>query len=205
MKPGAFLVNTGRGALVDTDALVVALEDGTLGGAALDVLEGEEGLFYFDCTNRPVDHPLCRRLQQLPNVLITPHTAYFTGRALYDTVEQTLIKCRDFERSRAMSKRPRIAILFGGCSEEHDVSVKSAMEVAASIDTQQVRADLRRHHQGRRLEAVREAAPGVGRRRRPTRRDLAGPGDPRTARRRRRRVPSGAHRRGVPGPARQDG
>jgi D-specific alpha-keto acid dehydrogenase len=101
MKQGAFLVNTGRGALVDTDALIVALEDGRLGGAALDVLEGEEGLFYFDCTNRPIDNRLLLRLQRLPNVIITPHTAYYTRRALYDTVEQTLIKCLEFERSRA--------------------------------------------------------------------------------------------------------
>jgi len=97
MKPGAYLVNTGRGALVDTDALVVALEDGTLSGAALDVLEGEEGLFYFDCRNRTIDHRLLLRLQRLPNVIITPHTAYYTRRALHDTVEQTLIKCRQFE------------------------------------------------------------------------------------------------------------
>lgn len=101
MKHGAHLVNTGRGSLVDTDALIVALEDGRLGGAALDVLEGEEGLFYFDCTNRPIDNRLLLRLQRLPNVIITPHTAYYTRRALYDTIEQTLIKCRNFERSRA--------------------------------------------------------------------------------------------------------
>jgi D-specific alpha-keto acid dehydrogenase len=101
MKPGAFLINTGRGSLVDTDALIVALEDGKLGGAALDVLEGEEGLFYFDCTNRPIDNRLLLALQRLPNVIITPHTAYYTRRALYDTVETTLIKCRNFERSRA--------------------------------------------------------------------------------------------------------
>jgi D-specific alpha-keto acid dehydrogenase len=101
MKPGAFLVNTGRGALVDTDALVGALEAGTLGGAALDVLEGEEGLFYFDCTNRPIDNRRLLALQRLPNVIITPHTAFYTRRALYDTVEQTLIKCRNFERGRA--------------------------------------------------------------------------------------------------------
>ena len=102
MKHGAYLINTGRGALVDTDALIVALEDGTLGGAALDVLEGEEGLFYFDCTKRRRDNPFLPRLQRLPNVLITPHTAYYTERALHDTVEQTLIKCLDFERNRAM-------------------------------------------------------------------------------------------------------
>jgi D-specific alpha-keto acid dehydrogenase len=100
MKPGAFLVNTGRGGLVDTDALVAALEDGSLGGAALDVLEGEEGLFYFDCTDQPIDHELLLRLQRLPNVVITPHVAYYTRRALRDTVEQTLSKCRDFEHRR---------------------------------------------------------------------------------------------------------
>jgi D-specific alpha-keto acid dehydrogenase len=101
MKPGSLLVNTGRGALVDTEALVVALEDGTLGGAALDVLEGEEGLFYFDCSDRAIDHRLLLRLQGLSNVIITPHAAYYTHRALRDTIEQTLSKCRAFERRRS--------------------------------------------------------------------------------------------------------
>jgi D-specific alpha-keto acid dehydrogenase len=101
MKQGALLVNTGRGALVDTDALVGALESGKLGGAALDVLEGEEGIFYVDCTTTSVDHRSLLRLQELPNVIVTPHTAYYTRRALHDTVEQTLVNCLRFERRRA--------------------------------------------------------------------------------------------------------
>src|SRR5215213_8850965 len=81
MKRGAFIINTGRGSLVDTEALVSALESGRLGGAALDVLEGEEGIFYADCRDKPVESTLLR-LQQLPNVLVSPHTAYYTDHAL---------------------------------------------------------------------------------------------------------------------------
>lgn len=97
MKPGAFVVNTGRGSLLDTEALLDALECGRLGGAALDVLEGEEGTFYADCRDRPIENKSLLRLHELPNVLISPHTAYFTDRALSDTVENSIVNCLDFE------------------------------------------------------------------------------------------------------------
>jgi D-specific alpha-keto acid dehydrogenase len=97
MKLGAFIVNTGRGSLIDTEALIPALESGRLAGAALDVLEGEEGIFYADCRNRPIESKQLLRLQELPNVLITPHTAYYTDHALRDTVENSIINCLKFE------------------------------------------------------------------------------------------------------------
>jgi D-specific alpha-keto acid dehydrogenase len=93
IKRGAVIVNTGRGALLDTEALVGALESGRLGGAALDVLEGEEGIFYADCSAKPIDHQLLLRLHELPTVLISPHTAYYTDHALSDTVGQSLTNC----------------------------------------------------------------------------------------------------------------
>jgi D-specific alpha-keto acid dehydrogenase len=101
MKAGAFVINTGRGALLDTRALVAALESGRLGGAALDVLEGEEGIFYADRRNDPIDCALLPRLQRLPNVLISPHTAYYTDHALRDTVENSLINCLTFQSGAA--------------------------------------------------------------------------------------------------------
>ena len=96
MKPGAFVINTGRGSLLDTEALLHALESGRLGGAALDVLEGEDGIFYFDQSEKVELHPSLVRLQQLPNVLITPHTAYYTDHALRDIIETTLANCLRF-------------------------------------------------------------------------------------------------------------
>ncbi|WP_372470710.1 D-isomer specific 2-hydroxyacid dehydrogenase family protein [Saccharothrix luteola] len=100
MKHGAFVVNTGRGGLIDTEALVPALASGRLGGAALDVLEGEEGIFYADRRHRPITSTQLSRLQELPNVLISPHTAYYTDHALSDTVENSLANCRDFDRRK---------------------------------------------------------------------------------------------------------
>jgi D-specific alpha-keto acid dehydrogenase len=97
MKRGAFIINTGRGSLIDTEALVPPLEDGRLGGAALDVLEGEEGIFYSDLRNKPVNSKALVRLQKLPNVLISPHTAFYTDHALSDTVENSIINCLKFE------------------------------------------------------------------------------------------------------------
>ncbi|KAA5838436.1 lactate dehydrogenase [Saccharopolyspora hirsuta] len=100
MKHGAYLVNTGRGPLVDTEALLSALERGRLGGAALDVIEGEEGIFYADCRNRHLGNEALVRLQRLPNVLITPHSAYYTEHALRDVVENSLLNCLNFENGR---------------------------------------------------------------------------------------------------------
>ncbi|WP_297538764.1 NAD(P)-dependent oxidoreductase [Amycolatopsis sp.] len=97
MKHGAFIINTGRGPLLDTEALIPALESGRLGGAALDVLEGEEGIFYVDRREKPIESKQLLRLQELPNVLISPHIAYYTDHALSDTVENSIINCLTFE------------------------------------------------------------------------------------------------------------
>lgn len=100
MKRGAFVVNTGRGALVDTDSLISALESGCLAGAALDVIEGEEGIFYSDRGSRGTGIGRLQRLRGLSNVLISPHTAYYTERALIDMIENSLLNCRKFVSGR---------------------------------------------------------------------------------------------------------
>jgi D-specific alpha-keto acid dehydrogenase len=100
MKHGAFIINTGRGSLLDTESLLSALESGRLGGAALDVLEGEDGIFYADCRNTAIANGPLPRLQQLPNVIISPHTAYYTDHALSDAVENTIINCLTFEKEK---------------------------------------------------------------------------------------------------------
>jgi D-specific alpha-keto acid dehydrogenase len=100
LKPGAYVVNTARGALLDTPALLAAVESGRLAGAALDVVEEEDGAFYADGrTTTPV--PILERLRELPGVVLTPHTAFHTERTLRETVETTLINCVDFEGGRA--------------------------------------------------------------------------------------------------------
>ncbi|WP_423059382.1 NAD(P)-dependent oxidoreductase [Brevibacterium linens] len=101
MRPGAIVVNTGRGPLLDTEALLSALESGQLGGAALDVIEGEEGIFYSDHRDQPLANEALVRLQRLSNVLISPHSGYYTDHALRDLVENSIINYLKFESRKS--------------------------------------------------------------------------------------------------------
>lgn len=100
MKPGAIVINCARGPLVDSSALVDALVRGTLGGAGLDVLEGEEGLFFRDCSAGPIDHREFAQLRSLPNVVMSSHLAYLTREVVEQTVERGLGAIVDFAEGR---------------------------------------------------------------------------------------------------------
>jgi len=68
-----------------------------MGGAALDVLEGEEGIFYADRRDQPIESKQLLRLQELPNVLVSPHTAYYTDHAPERLGVNSIINCLKFE------------------------------------------------------------------------------------------------------------
>lgn len=89
MKPGAFLINTSRGKLVETTALIAALKSGHLGGVALDVYEEEEGIFFEDYSDRVLPDDELSRLLTFPNVLITSHQAFLTREALSEIARVT--------------------------------------------------------------------------------------------------------------------
>jgi len=90
MKRGAFLINTSRGKLIDTTAVIDALKRGHLGGVALDVYEEEEGIFFEDHSGRPLLDDELSRLLTFPNVLITSHQAFLTHEALSQIAGTTL-------------------------------------------------------------------------------------------------------------------
>jgi D-lactate dehydrogenase len=90
MKHGAMLINTGRGGLTDSSALVEALKSGQLGHLGLDVYEEESGLFFEDHSNHLLQDDILARLLSFPNVIITSHQAFFTREALGEIANTTL-------------------------------------------------------------------------------------------------------------------
>lgn len=90
MQPGTLLVNTARGPLIDESALAEALDQGHIGGAALDVLTEETKIFNQQIDPEEVDYPVFKKLVNRPNVLITPHIAFYTDQAIKNMVEMSL-------------------------------------------------------------------------------------------------------------------
>lgn len=89
MKPGAMLVNTSRGALIDTPAVIEALKARRLGALAIDVYEQESELFFRDHSAEIIDDDLFARLTSFPNVLMTGHQGFFTAEALDEIAQVT--------------------------------------------------------------------------------------------------------------------
>lgn len=90
MKPDSVLINTGRGALIDTKALVHALKHKHIGGAALDVYEEENEFFYNDCSDKIITDDVLARLLTFPNVIVTSHQAFLTKTALSNIAQVSL-------------------------------------------------------------------------------------------------------------------
>lgn len=86
MAPGSILVNAGRGGLVDTGALIEALNSGHLAGAALDTYENEQKYFRFDWSGKDLGDPVLEELLDRPDVLVTPHVAFYTDTAVHNLV-----------------------------------------------------------------------------------------------------------------------
>lgn len=99
MPRGAILVNTSRGAVVDTRAVIDALKSGHLGGLAIDVYEEEAGLFFQNHSDEVIADDVFVRLQTFPNVLITAHQGFFTEEALAAIAQTTLANLDAFQRS----------------------------------------------------------------------------------------------------------
>lgn len=101
MKPGAMLVNTSRGGLIDSAAVIEALKTRHLGGLALDVYEAEGELFYNDHSGEIIDDDVLMRLMTFPNVLICGHQGFFTSEALTEIASVTLSNLSDFADGRS--------------------------------------------------------------------------------------------------------
>ena len=100
MKDDAILVNSSRGGLIDTAALVAELREGRFTGVGLDVYEAEAGLFFLDKSLEAVDDDTLARLVTFPNVLVTSHQAYYTEDAVGQIIEATVRNVLDYTEGR---------------------------------------------------------------------------------------------------------
>jgi D-lactate dehydrogenase len=107
VKKGALLINTSRGGLVDTEAVIEALKSGQIGGIAIDVYEEEASLFFKDLSSTVIKDDVIQRLVSFPNVIVTGHQAFFTREAVGTILETTLVSISDFAAGRPLANEIR--------------------------------------------------------------------------------------------------
>jgi D-lactate dehydrogenase len=112
IKYGAMLINTGRGGLVDSQALIRGLLSGKIGSAGLDVYEEEGGYFFEDHSESILKDEVLARLTTFPNVIITPHMAFLTEEALQNIAEVTLSNIRAWEEGKRGGALPNSLVKF---------------------------------------------------------------------------------------------
>ena len=100
MKPGVVIINTARGKLIDSDALIAGLESGKIGAAGLDVLENENGLYYYNRMGDVIPNPELALLRSMPNVILTDHTAFYTHEDVESMVRGVLESAVAFEKGQ---------------------------------------------------------------------------------------------------------
>ncbi len=103
MKDGVYLINTSRGALVNSEDLLEALKAEKIGGAGLDVYEEETELFYEDMSYAVIQDDILARIISMPNVIVTSHQAFLTKEALYNIAETTLSNCSEYFGDKTLS------------------------------------------------------------------------------------------------------
>jgi D-lactate dehydrogenase len=103
MKPGVMLINTSRGALVDTPAVIQGLKNGRIGYLGLDVYEEEADLFFVDHSVDVIRDDVFARLLTFPNVLVTAHQAFFTREALAEIARVTILNLDEMKSGTPLS------------------------------------------------------------------------------------------------------
>lgn len=114
MKRGVVIVNTGRGQLIDTRALIEGLKTGQVGAAGLDVYEEEEGLFFRDLSDLVLQDDVLARLLMFPNVLVTAHQGFLTREALSNIAFTTLSSVSAFENGEPLQNEVRAEDVLRG-------------------------------------------------------------------------------------------
>ena len=94
MKDGVVIVNTARGALIDSDAFIEAIENGKIGAAGLDVVENEFGLYYYDHKSDILKNKELALLRSFPNVTVSHHMAFYTKNYVETVVKDSLTSCK---------------------------------------------------------------------------------------------------------------